>query len=80
MRRRGRGSQSRQPRDSVRQTQIVQDALARNDIELIRGRARFAGSHEVTVQELDGRRDLTAPHLLRPAGAMKEPRGQARGS
>jgi NAD(P) transhydrogenase len=51
-----------------KETEVVRDQLARNDIELLRGRAAFTGPHELRVENLDGTRALTAEHILIAVG------------
>ena len=43
-----------------REGEVVEDQLARNEVELVRGRAAFTGPHEVRVSSGDGARRLTA--------------------
>jgi NAD(P) transhydrogenase len=51
-----------------RETEVVRDQLARNDIELVRGAASFADPHTVRVASGDGVRTLTAAHVLVAVG------------
>ncbi len=59
-----------------REVSIVHDVLTRNDIEVFHGRAAFDDPHTIVVESPDGRRRLTAEHVLiavgttpsRPAG------------
>src|SRR5262245_38115763 len=65
-----------------REIQIVQSALERNDVELVRGKASFLDPHTVVVESADERRLLRTDHVLvavgtrptRPEGA--EPDGE----
>jgi NAD(P) transhydrogenase len=51
-----------------REIGIVHDALARNDVELINGRAEFLDPHTVRTDSLTGQRTLTADHFLIAVG------------
>lgn len=51
-----------------REANIVQDALARNDVELIQGHASFEDPHTVLVESAEGKRRLTADHILVSVG------------
>ncbi len=51
-----------------RETEVVRDQLARNDIELVRGTASFAGPHTLRVASGDGVRTLTTAHVLVAVG------------
>ena len=51
-----------------REIRIVQGALERNDVELVRGRAAFADPHTVVVSASDGHRHLRADHVLVAVG------------
>jgi NAD(P) transhydrogenase len=51
-----------------REGEVVEDQLARNEVELVRGRAAFASPHEVTVTSGDGARRLLAKHVLIAVG------------
>jgi NAD(P) transhydrogenase len=51
-----------------READVVQDQLARNDVELLRGKASFAGPHTLRVEAIEGSRTLTAEHLLIAVG------------
>jgi NAD(P) transhydrogenase len=65
-----------------REIGVVQDVLARNDIRLLHGRASFEDPHTLLVESSDGRRRLTANHILvavgttpsRPAGVVPDDR------
>lgn len=47
---------------------IIHDALARNDVALVHGRASFVDSHTLRVESLEGQRLLTADHFLIAVG------------
>jgi NAD(P) transhydrogenase len=51
-----------------REVAVIQDALARNDVRLIRGRAVFEDPHTLSVETLDGQRRVTAAHVLLAVG------------
>jgi NAD(P) transhydrogenase len=51
-----------------REINIVQDALARNDVHLVHGRAVFADPHTIRVESLEGSRRLTTEHILLAVG------------
>ena len=51
-----------------REISVVQENLARNDVEVIRGRASFADAHAVQVEGLQGRRRLRADKVLVAVG------------
>jgi len=59
-----------------REVSIVHDVLTRNDIDVFHGRAAFDDPHTIVVESPEGRRRLTAEHVLiavgttpsRPAG------------
>jgi NAD(P) transhydrogenase len=51
-----------------REIQIVRDALSRNDIEMIHGRASFVDPHTVHVESLEGRRTITSEYILIAVG------------
>jgi NAD(P) transhydrogenase len=53
-----------------REAEVVRDQLGRNDIELLRGRASFAGPHTLRVEEGDGVRVLSATHVLIAVGTQ----------
>ncbi len=58
------------------ETEVVQDALARNDIKVIRGRGRFTGPHTIEIDGLEGRREIRAANVLVAVGTRPaEPRG-----
>jgi NAD(P) transhydrogenase len=51
-----------------RESRVLEDQLARNDIELVRGEASFADDHTVTVQTDRGVRVLTTRNVLVAVG------------
>jgi len=51
-----------------REVQIVRDALVRNDVELVHGRATFVDAHSVLVESPEGKRVITAEHILIAVG------------
>src|SRR5215510_14760023 len=51
-----------------REIGIVHDALARNDVTLINGRAEFVDSHTVRTDSLTGQRTMTVDHILIAVG------------
>jgi NAD(P) transhydrogenase len=51
-----------------REGAVVEDQLARNEIELIRGAASFAGPHTLRVESGTGPRTLSAAHILIAVG------------
>jgi NAD(P) transhydrogenase len=65
-----------------REIHIVQDALARNNVELVHGRAAFVEPYAIRVETLHGQRLLTADHFLIAVGTRPgtlrdiEPDGQ----
>ena len=59
-----------------REAGMVHDVLARNDIRLVHGRASFEDPHTLVVESTDGRRRLTAAHILIAVGTTPStPRG-----
>lgn len=63
-----------------REISIVQDALTRNAVELVHGRASFVDRHTVRVESFEGQRILSADHVLiavgtRPSQPSVEPDG-----
>ncbi len=59
-----------------REIQNVQDAMARNDVQVVHGKASFADAHTVQIDSLEGKRTLTGGHILISVGAKPaEPRG-----
>src|SRR5262245_46180200 len=59
-----------------REGAVVQDQLARNDVELGRGHATFAGPHTLLVQAGASHRTLTSEYILVAVGTRPdEPRG-----
>jgi NAD(P) transhydrogenase len=51
-----------------REIEIVRDALSRNDIEMIHGRAAFVDPHTVLVESLEGMRSITSEYVLIAVG------------
>jgi NAD(P) transhydrogenase len=51
-----------------REIEIVHDALARNDVEVINGRAEFVDPHTIRTDSFRGERALTADHFLIAVG------------
>src|SRR5215467_5826815 len=51
-----------------REIGIIHDALARNDVELIIGRAEFVDPHTIRTNSLTGQRMLSADHFLIAVG------------
>jgi len=51
-----------------REIGIVRDALSRNDIEMIHGRATFVDPHTVLVESLEGKRTITAEYVMIAVG------------
>ncbi len=51
-----------------RELSVVQENLARNDVEVIRGRASFVDPHTVLVEGLQGRRRLSVDKVLVAVG------------
>src|SRR5262249_55544512 len=47
---------------------LVRDQLARNEIDLLRGRASFEDPHTLRVESQEGHRVLTADHVLIAVG------------
>ncbi|MCB1232721.1 MAG: Si-specific NAD(P)(+) transhydrogenase [Verrucomicrobiae bacterium] len=59
-----------------RETEVVQDALARNDVEVIRGKGAFIDAHTVEVTGIEGHREVTAENILISVGTRPaDPRG-----
>lgn len=55
---------------------MVHDVLTRNDIRLVHGRASFEDPHTLIVESSDGRRRLSAAHVLISVGTTPSmPRG-----
>ncbi|MEZ5979959.1 MAG: Si-specific NAD(P)(+) transhydrogenase [Planctomycetota bacterium] len=58
------------------EAEVVRDQLARNDVELIQGSARFHDEHTVDVWTKEGTRRLTTENVLVAVGTRPaEPRG-----
>ena len=51
-----------------RESQVVEQQLCRNDIQLIRGEASFRDSHSLVVASEEGRRIVTAANILIAVG------------
>jgi NAD(P) transhydrogenase len=51
-----------------RESGTVHDVLARNDVRLMHGRASFEDAHTLMVESEDGRRRITAAHVLIAVG------------
>lgn len=51
-----------------RESQVVHDSLARNDIKVFQGAARFVGSHELVVSGFNGDETLRAAKFLIAVG------------
>ena len=61
-----------------RELSVVQENLARNDVEVIRGRASFVDPHTVLVEGLQGRRRLAVDKVLVAVGTRaSDPPGLA---
>jgi len=51
-----------------REVQMLEDALERNDIKMVHGKATFLDPHTIEIDSLEGRRTLTAEYLLVAVG------------
>jgi NAD(P) transhydrogenase len=51
-----------------REIEIVRDALSRNDIEMVHGRATLVDPHTVQVESLEGKRTITTDYVLIAVG------------
>jgi NAD(P) transhydrogenase len=59
-----------------REMHIIRDALGRNDVDLVHGRASFVDPHAIQVDAADGHRRLTADHILLAVGTRpSKPQG-----
>jgi NAD(P) transhydrogenase len=59
-----------------REEDVVQDQLARNGVELLRGRAAFVDPHVLSLESDSGRRTVSAEHVLIAVGTRpSEPPG-----
>lgn len=59
-----------------RETEVVQDALARNDVEVIRGKGSFIDAHSIRIDGIEGKRNITADKVLISVGTRPaDPRG-----
>ena len=56
-----------------RQADVVEAQLARNDVQLHRGRARFRDAHTLEVEAEDGTRVLTAKNVVIAVGTRPAP-------
>ena len=56
-----------------RETEVIEDQLWRNDIELIRGEASFKGPHTLIVASEEGSRTVTADRILIAVGTTPAP-------
>jgi NAD(P) transhydrogenase len=52
---------------------VVQDQLARNDVDLIRGHAKFIDPHTLAVESFGGSRRISAAHILLAVGTRPSP-------
>ena len=57
----------------ARETEVIEDQLWRNDVELIYGEASFHDPHTLTVASEEGSRKLTAAHILIAVGTTPAP-------
>ncbi len=53
-----------------REINIVQDAMERNDVELIQGRASLVDPRTVLVESFDGKRQLESDYILLAVGTL----------
>jgi NAD(P) transhydrogenase len=53
-----------------REIQVIQEAMTRNDVELVHGQASFVEPHTIRVESVDGQRRLTAAHFLIAVGTQ----------
>src|SRR5262245_24892744 len=61
-----------------REMSSIQDALTRNDVDLLHGQASFVKPHTVRIEAIDGHRLLTADHILLAVGThSSQPPGVA---
>ena len=59
-----------------REISTIQDALARNEVDVVPGRASFIEPHTLQVESFDGHRLLSAEHILIAVGTRpSQPRG-----
>lgn len=56
-----------------RETEVIQNQLWRNDIEVIRGRGSFAGAHKLSITSADGERFITAENVVVAVGTRPAP-------
>jgi NAD(P) transhydrogenase len=53
-----------------REIAVITDALARNDVQLIHGRAAFEDPHTLVIESPEGRRRVSAKHILIAVGTQ----------
>ncbi len=59
-----------------RESEVVQDALSRNDVQVIRGKARFVDEHTLQIEGLAVNRCITTANVLIAVGTRPaDPRG-----
>ncbi|HEY5779788.1 MAG TPA: Si-specific NAD(P)(+) transhydrogenase [Terrimicrobiaceae bacterium] len=59
-----------------RESEVVQDALSRNDVQVLRGRAKFEGPHTLLVDGIASHRRITTDKVLIAVGTRPtDPRG-----
>ena len=51
-----------------RESQVIEQQLCRNDVQLIRGEASFSGLHTLVVTSTEGQRTVTASNILIAVG------------
>ncbi len=51
-----------------REAEVIDDQLARNGVDLLRGRAEFVDAHTVRIESETGAREVTADHVLVAVG------------
>lgn len=51
-----------------REAEVIDDQLARNGVDLLRGRAEFVDAHTVRIESETGAREVTADHTLVAVG------------
>jgi NAD(P) transhydrogenase len=56
-----------------READVVQDQLARNEVDLIRGHAKFIDPHIMAVESLGGIRRVSAANILLAVGTRPSP-------
>ena len=50
------------------ETTVIEDQLRRNDVTILRGKASFVDPHTVAIESHEGRREVTAAHILVAVG------------